>query len=155
MCGTIDPGSCIWWALSFGIKIGYDTLLDEGSAPVVPDEDNPTSTDATAPKAGEDNGTYKTSSKWVIPVTLSADTHSLQVRMYQRKIGLWRWAGRCPGSRSYWTTFRMGYSIWMSVWATLYPTWVGERGGYQWPRGAAHRRHSSERTILSATRPQG
>jgi hypothetical protein len=25
MCGTIDPGSCIWWVLGFGIKIGYDS----------------------------------------------------------------------------------------------------------------------------------
>jgi hypothetical protein len=24
MCRTVDPGSCIWWVLSFGIKIGYD-----------------------------------------------------------------------------------------------------------------------------------
>jgi hypothetical protein len=24
MCGTIDPGSCIRWALDFGIKTGYD-----------------------------------------------------------------------------------------------------------------------------------
>jgi hypothetical protein len=24
MCGTIDPGSCIRWIFSFGIKIGYD-----------------------------------------------------------------------------------------------------------------------------------
>jgi hypothetical protein len=24
MCGTIDPGSCIRWVLSFGIKTGYD-----------------------------------------------------------------------------------------------------------------------------------
>jgi hypothetical protein len=24
MCGTIDPGSCIWWVLGFGIKSGYD-----------------------------------------------------------------------------------------------------------------------------------
>jgi hypothetical protein len=24
MCGTINPGSCIWWVLSFGIKTGYD-----------------------------------------------------------------------------------------------------------------------------------
>jgi hypothetical protein len=24
MCGTIDPTSCIWWVLGFGIKIGYD-----------------------------------------------------------------------------------------------------------------------------------
>jgi hypothetical protein len=27
------------------------------------------------------------------------NTHSLQVRRYQRLIGLWWWAGRCPGSR--------------------------------------------------------
>jgi hypothetical protein len=27
MCGTIDPGSCIRWALGFGIKIGYDTYI--------------------------------------------------------------------------------------------------------------------------------
>jgi hypothetical protein len=25
MCGTIDPGSCIRWVLSFGIKTGYDS----------------------------------------------------------------------------------------------------------------------------------
>jgi hypothetical protein len=25
MCGTIDPGSCIRWVLSFGIKTRYDT----------------------------------------------------------------------------------------------------------------------------------
>jgi hypothetical protein len=25
MCETIDPGSCIRWVLSFGIKTGYDT----------------------------------------------------------------------------------------------------------------------------------
>jgi hypothetical protein len=24
MCGTIDPGSCTWWVLSFGIKTWYD-----------------------------------------------------------------------------------------------------------------------------------
>jgi hypothetical protein len=24
MRGTIDPGSCIWWVLNFGIKTGYD-----------------------------------------------------------------------------------------------------------------------------------
>jgi hypothetical protein len=24
MCGTIDPGSCIWWEHGFGIKTGYD-----------------------------------------------------------------------------------------------------------------------------------
>jgi hypothetical protein len=24
MCGTIDPGSRIWWVLGFGIKTGYD-----------------------------------------------------------------------------------------------------------------------------------
>jgi hypothetical protein len=27
MCGTIDPGSCIWWVLDFGIQIGYDTCF--------------------------------------------------------------------------------------------------------------------------------
>jgi hypothetical protein len=26
MCGTIDPGSCIQWVLSFGIKNGYDRV---------------------------------------------------------------------------------------------------------------------------------
>jgi hypothetical protein len=25
MCGTTDPGSCIWWVLGFDIKTGYDT----------------------------------------------------------------------------------------------------------------------------------
>jgi hypothetical protein len=24
MCGTIDPGSCIWWVLGFGVKTEYD-----------------------------------------------------------------------------------------------------------------------------------
>jgi hypothetical protein len=27
MCGTIDPGSCIWWVLSFGIKSGMTRLF--------------------------------------------------------------------------------------------------------------------------------
>jgi hypothetical protein len=26
MCETIDPGSCIWWVLSFCIKVGYDSV---------------------------------------------------------------------------------------------------------------------------------
>jgi hypothetical protein len=42
----------------------------------------------------------------------------------------------------------------MSLWVTPYPTWVGERGGYQWPWGAARWHHSTERTILSATWPE-
>jgi hypothetical protein len=28
MCGTIDPGSSIWWVLGFGIKTGYDKWLE-------------------------------------------------------------------------------------------------------------------------------
>jgi hypothetical protein len=27
MCGTIDPRSCIWWVLGFGIKTEYDSRL--------------------------------------------------------------------------------------------------------------------------------
>jgi hypothetical protein len=27
MCGTIDPRSCIWWVLGFGIKLGMTSLL--------------------------------------------------------------------------------------------------------------------------------
>jgi hypothetical protein len=34
--------------------------MDEGSTPLVPDEDGPTITEATAPADGEGDGTYKT-----------------------------------------------------------------------------------------------
>jgi hypothetical protein len=38
-------------------------LLDEGFTPPVPDEDDPAIVDAAAPAAGEDDGTYESSSK--------------------------------------------------------------------------------------------
>jgi hypothetical protein len=38
-------------------------LLDEGSTPLVPDEDDPVIVDTIAPIVGEDDGTYKTLSK--------------------------------------------------------------------------------------------
>jgi hypothetical protein len=31
MCGTVDPGSCIWWVHGFGIKTGYDRSFGLGS----------------------------------------------------------------------------------------------------------------------------
>jgi hypothetical protein len=46
-------------------------LLDERSTPLVPDEDGPAIMAMTAPAVGEDGGTYKTSSKWVIHITTS------------------------------------------------------------------------------------
>jgi hypothetical protein len=39
------------------------TLLDEGSTPLMPDEDGPAIMDATALAIGEGDGTYKTLSK--------------------------------------------------------------------------------------------
>jgi hypothetical protein len=39
------------------------TLLDDGSAPPVPDEDGPAIMDAIVPAAGEDDDTYETPSK--------------------------------------------------------------------------------------------
>jgi hypothetical protein len=66
--------------------------------PLVPDEDGPAITDATAPKASEGCGTYKTLSKFVITITTSANTYSLQVKVYQHEIGLWQRARRPPGS---------------------------------------------------------
>jgi hypothetical protein len=51
--------------------------MDEGSALLMPDEDGPAITEATALADGEGGGTYKTPIKWVIPVATSANTHSL------------------------------------------------------------------------------
>jgi hypothetical protein len=31
MCGTIDPWSCIWWVLGFGIKTEYDNYMPYGT----------------------------------------------------------------------------------------------------------------------------
>jgi hypothetical protein len=46
-----------------GIKDHGWALMDEGSAPTLSDEDDPTVTDAAALAIGEDNRTYKTPSK--------------------------------------------------------------------------------------------
>jgi hypothetical protein len=35
MCGTIDPGSCIRWVLSFGIKTGYDRFWGSTKKPAL------------------------------------------------------------------------------------------------------------------------
>jgi hypothetical protein len=45
-------------------------LLDEGSVPPTSGEDGPASTDAIAPMAGEDDGSYKTPSKLVIQILI-------------------------------------------------------------------------------------
>jgi hypothetical protein len=47
-------------------------LFDKGSAPPVPDEDGPAIMDVAAPVASEDDRTYETSSKLVVPITTSA-----------------------------------------------------------------------------------
>jgi hypothetical protein len=38
MCGTIDPGSCIWWVLGFGIKTGYDNQVHVEPKSEIPSE---------------------------------------------------------------------------------------------------------------------
>jgi hypothetical protein len=64
--------------------------LARGLRTPVPDKDSPAIMDATAPTAGKGGSTYKTPSKSVIPVTISVDTHSLQVIIYQCETKLWR-----------------------------------------------------------------
>jgi hypothetical protein len=71
--------------------------LDEGSTPLMLDEDGPTIADATAPTVSEGDRTYKTLSKLVILVSTNANMHSLQVRVYQHKDGLRQRAKQSPG----------------------------------------------------------
>jgi hypothetical protein len=47
-------------------------ILDEGSTPSVPNEDNPTIMAATTLAISEDAGTYKIPSKWAVHITTSA-----------------------------------------------------------------------------------